>query len=205
MTAFPKPARIKVLPRHKLPHRFQRPHDDPGPGPCWFCMKPRSAKVHQPRKPIQAKRWGVSRSARGTAHGRRERDFGRMAFLSGLEECAAKAWLSSLPHSYLLLMIGVGFPGCLGRLEVAHLSLGKTAGRRRAPDAQTAPLCHQHHTDIDGKIGGQGRWYAGLGYDGQQELRRWIIDWATAKWEAIGKSERDAWRRRAAPERSEGR
>ncbi len=27
-------------------HVFEPPHDDPGPGPCWYCLKPKSHRVH---------------------------------------------------------------------------------------------------------------------------------------------------------------
>jgi hypothetical protein len=28
-------------------HKFEPPHDDPGVGPCWHCLRPEDAKVHR--------------------------------------------------------------------------------------------------------------------------------------------------------------
>ncbi len=141
---------------------------------------PKPVRSPKEPKPLRPKRWGVSRSARGTKHSRRPRDFDRMRFLSDLGSCAVSAWFVSPASGKRWVLTSDLAELCSGRIEVAHLSLGKTAGRRRAPDAQTAPICHQHHTDIDGKIGGKGPWYVALGYEGQQKLRRWLIDWADA-------------------------
>jgi hypothetical protein len=31
-------------------HTFEPPHDDPGPGPCWYCLRDRDDKVHRVTK-----------------------------------------------------------------------------------------------------------------------------------------------------------
>ena len=28
-------------------HRYEQPHDDPGPGACWLCLRPEDDEVHQ--------------------------------------------------------------------------------------------------------------------------------------------------------------
>lgn len=73
-----------------------------------------------------------------TAHARRERDFKYMDQVRRLP-CVA-TWLYS------------GADGCEGRIEANHVGgrFGKDA------DRNTIPMCHKHHEDWTGRVGGGG-------------------------------------------------
>jgi hypothetical protein len=80
---------------------------------------------------------------------------------------------------------------CTGRIEVAHL--GSRAGWRRCSDAETAPLCRQHHRDLDGRVGGKASWYVALGRAGQAELRGRLVQFADFYWQTLTPKQRDEW------------
>ena len=143
----------------------------------------------------------------GTKHGRRPREFGRMLFYSTLRgdvvEALRSLSLETGKTAYFIAAEKAG-PG-VGRVQVMHLHLGHMAGRRRAPDHQTAPGHENHHKGIDGDIGGKARWYVELGWDRQQAMHAKLIDRARAKWNALTDRERQGWDELAELQRRTGR
>jgi hypothetical protein len=89
---------------------------------------------------------------------------------------------------------------CSGPIEVAHL--GARAGWRRGKDSETAPLCRQHHRDIDGRVGGRAPWYVALGRDSQRDVREKLVAMAAAYWDYLSDSGRASWDARAAAQRA---
>jgi hypothetical protein len=153
------------------------------------CPKP-VKRVKEP-KPLRAKRWGVSKSKRGTAHGRRERQWGRMMYYKTLPCDMRTTFALVFPFEFEGSRPGV----CFGCIEVAHL--GERAGWRRCPDRQTGPLCQRHHRDIDGRIGGRAPWYVALGREGQRALRGRLVARADLRWSTLTGNQRADWEARA--------
>jgi hypothetical protein len=117
-----------------------------------------------------------------------------MAYLSTLPCDVLDAYCEEFgaPHAASALYIGA----CAGRVQVMHL--GDRKGYR-PPDNQTDSGCEQHHHDIDGDLGGCGRWFVGLGDDRRRRLEYRLIARGTAKWMALTPEERAGWDERAAP------
>jgi hypothetical protein len=138
-------------------------------------------------KPLRAKRWGVSRSKRGTKHGRREREFGRMKCARETMACAA-----------LLLAATSDIGPCIGRAEYMHL--GPRKGYR-APDCEGAKGCSQHHQDID-----QTRaWYLALTDEARADFRARAIAAQKEAWDSLTPEQRAWWDERAAIEFAKNR
>lgn len=132
--------------------------------------------------------------AKGTAHSRRPREFGKMFFLRTLPCRVREVWLS--------VVLNAGHnrdglpepPRCDSIIEVMHLgSKRKRGGWRRADDSETARGCRVHHRGIDGTVGGRGPWYVALGEDGQTELRRRLVALNDAEWLALTPESRALW------------
>lgn len=159
-------------------------------------------KVKASPKPIP-RSW-MRKSARGTKHSRREREFGRMAFYSSLW-CMLRdlARGGSIPPANVSAAMA-----CDGPIEVAHLGdrgATGTGGWRRAPDATTAPLCRHHHRGIDGKVGGKAPWYVALGREGQSELRGLLVLFSSNYWDGLTPAGRAEWDANAERQRKERR
>lgn len=187
----PKPvARSKVDPRYRAPHRFEEAHDDPAPASvCWYCYKPRDAKVHQGRAPMRRTR--MRKGARGTAHSRRPRNWGFMSF-------ARERGCELRGDAELQRILGIRHD-CEGPIQFAHLS----DKRRYDPAGDIgAGLCRDAaHQGIDGKIGGKAPWYVVLDYTGQHMARMRLANRARAAWDALTDAGRDGWEARAAAQR----
>lgn len=164
---------------------------------------PKPIKREKKRKPLARKarlapkRWGVSRSKRGTKHSRRERAWGFMAYQRSQPCDVVAAYDEEFPGVYPTFeALTIGPPSCSGGgVQFMHLPL--TVGRRRGPDMHGAPGCGGlppgHHEQIDGGLGGHARWYVALGRDGQQRLRERLRARALARWGNLTQAERDNW------------
>lgn len=145
--------------------------------------------------PLKANRWGVSRSARGTAHSRRPREWGFMAFCHD-RGCELRR---DVDTQNLLGLVHV----CKGPVQFAHLSDLK----RYDVGDKGSGLCRDAaHQGIDGMVGGKAPWYVALGKDGQKLIRDRLANRARRAWEAFTDEQRAAWediavarRRRSAP------
>jgi hypothetical protein len=148
----------------------------------------------KPRKQLRAKRWGVSKSKRGTAHSRRPREFGRMMYYSTLR-CDVATAMEEAFRTTIGCRARSTIGPCHGRVEVMHLR--DTASQHRAKDHLTAPGCVRHHHDIDGDLGGRAPWYVALGREGQRALREQLIARADLKWSTLTGAQRADWEARA--------
>lgn len=149
-------------------------------------------------KPMQ--RTWMRPSARGTKHGRRRRGWGRMAYLASRPCDVIAAFIDLLGVDVVANMVLVPGPHS-GKGEVMHLgNKADPGGRRREDDDDTAKGCKGHHVEIDGDLGGLGRWYVALGREMQHAFRKRLIDRATAAWEALTPEQRADWDARAAAE-----
>src|SRR6185437_10603841 len=141
----------------------------------------------------------IKRGKSKTAHSRRERNYGRMAFVESLP--------CGVPDAFFVVAgIGIGDLStgpCSGRVECMHL--GKRAGWRRCSDDETAPGCAKHHrlNGIDGGVGGHGKWYVALGADGQRALKDELVSQATKAWESLGEAGQRHWHELAAAQFAE--
>lgn len=150
----------------------------------------------KPRKPLPrgkpiARTW-MKRSARGTAHSRRPRELGFMAF------CHARGCELCLDPDVRKL---VDIPRCTGRLEFAHLS-----DRRRYDVGDVGAVLHQSiHRGIDGKEGGKATWYVALERSGQHLVRMRFANRARRAWDALTPEQRADWDARAAAQHRRSR
>lgn len=174
MTACPKP--VKRTPRPRKPLRQGKPLE-------------RRTPLPRPTKPI-ARTW-MKPGKRKTAHARRERHWGFMAFTRSQPCDVRQSYVKEFRFS-----IYRDLAPCLGAVQFMHLPL--TVGRRRGPDMHGAAGCEVHHHDIDGDVGGKGPWYVALGYEGQQRLRERLRSRSLARWEALTPEARAEWDRMAA-------
>lgn len=160
---------------------------------------PRPPKPPKRKNRLRAKSRGVSRGPSKTAHARRTREWGRMAFVRTLPCAVSMAYCIVAGNRP-----GAPLPGpCSGHIECMHL--GDRAGWRRCPDAETAPGCRAHHRDIDGQVGGRGKWYVALGREGQRAFRDELASMASDAWESLGVAGRAHWDELAAASRAEQR
>jgi hypothetical protein len=135
----------------------------------------------KPRKPLRRSR--MKSSSRGTKHSRRQREWGRMAWLHSLGVCAPKRLFPALVRT-----------ACEGPFQVMHL--GPRVGYR-APDPQTALGCRRHHEDID-----QARdWFLTLVSTERAYAERVMYESATAAWMELTPEVRAEWDARAAQAR----
>jgi hypothetical protein len=151
-------------------------------------MFPKPVKRVKDRKPLKRSRMKASK--RGTAHSRRPREWGRLAYYKTLPCDMFASCVAQFPDALVMF-----WGACLGRTEVAHL--GDRAGWRRCPDSETAPLCRHHHQDIDGRIGGRAPWYVALGREGQRALRERLVARADLRWSTLTTNQRQDWNARA--------
>lgn len=152
----------------------------------------------KPVKREKPKRWGVRRRVAGprpsdalpfpkprreekTAHRRRSREWGFMAF------CHARGCEMRLDTDTQRLL-GITHI-CRGRLEFSHLSDLK---RYDVGDIGAA-LCWTIHRGIDGKEGGKAKWYVALSREGQRTIRMRLANRARAAWDALTDAEREHW------------
>lgn len=165
----------------------------------------------KPRQPLRRKRPGVRRRVAGprpsdalahpkprreakTAHGRRQRETGRMLFYKSMPCMLADGMAMLRTVSTSQARVWVDF--CDGSTEAAHL--GPRKGYR-APDNQTAPLCRRHHREpgIDGNVGGRAKWYVALSPEDRLRLRQILWTQADLLWLALPVRVREEWNRRA--------
>jgi hypothetical protein len=136
----PKPR--KGLRREPLCHcgHSREIHDCTKRGLCAHCIWPSCPKF-RPKYPRKRKPRRLSRlKARGnTSHARRPRDFDYMGEVAKLP-CVVRE------------MAPYDAPACGGRIEVNHV--GGRYGKNT--DRNTIPMCHEHHKDWTGRIGGGG-------------------------------------------------
>lgn len=155
--------------------------------------QPKPQRDERARKPLRRKTW--MRYRRTTKHARRERQFGKMAFLA-TRPCDV------VPAFWEVVLALPEYEGqapgpCRGRVEVMHLR--EHAQQHRASEDRVAPGCgHQHHKDIDGKVGGRGPWWVALGRELQAKLKDALSARATAAWMALSPEERAGWDAKAA-------
>lgn len=175
MSAWPKPVKRekkrKPLRRGKSlgPATFEEAREK-------MRERARRRRLHPPRK---------------TKHARREREWGRMAY--------AHTWPCDVHEAFveefglLFSSLALIHPGpCSGRRQYMHLHLEDDGGVR-PPDHQGAIGCEGHHKDIDGKVGGKGRWYVTLFADGQLRLKRRLVTRQRARWDALTPEQRAYW------------
>lgn len=104
---------------------------------------PKPVRPKKARKPLARK---TRLRAKGrTSHARRPRDFDYMGEVAKLP-CVVEV---------LSPLIRFSFP-CGGRIEVNHV--GGRYGKNT--DHNTVPMCHEHHQDWTGRVGGGG-YFAG--------------------------------------------
>ncbi len=157
---------------------------------------PKPVKRTKTPKPLRAKRWGLSKSKRGTAHSRRKREWGRMAY--------AHTWPCDVVLSYVkefgVLVLANPTPGlCDGPREYMHLHLVDDGGVR-PPDHQGAIGCRKHHGDIDGRTGRESRrWYTELDDEDRLRLRQRLVARQRARWDEVPWAEQVAWDARRGP------
>ena len=150
---------------------------------------PRAPKPLKRKAQLRAKRWGVSRSDRGTAHSRRARERGYMSW------CRNRGCELALDHETQAIL-GIEHLNCPGPVEFAHLH-----DRRRYAEGDVgAGLCRGVHRSIDGRIGGKATWYASLGKYGQHLIRMHLANRARRAWDALPEWERARWDRAVAQE-----
>lgn len=138
------------------------------------------------KTPLRAKRWGVQRKARGTAHSRRPRELGFMAYAKFWRGCELRR------DAEAQRMLGIVHLVCDGSVEFAHLHDRK----RYAKGDVGAGLCKRGaHTGIDGRVGGKMPEYVALGRDGQKALRDRLSNGARAGWNALPPETRAWWDR----------
>jgi hypothetical protein len=200
VTAFPKPVKRPKKPRQPLRRTRMRP------GARRSAVKKAAQNIPQLFPKPEPKR--------GTKHSRREREWGRMAWLHSSKLCFvwgffATAWEKNDPESEIIRAVERGgtftaheamsiFSRCEGELQVMHL--GPRKGYR-APDNQTALGCRRHHEDID-----QARsWFRCLTIAQRAAFELYLYRKATAAWLALPPEERAAWDARAAAERLSSR
>jgi hypothetical protein len=147
-------------------------------------IRPQPKPVRAPKKPRNPlRRSRMKPSSRGTKHSRRQREWGRMAWLHSLGVCAPKR-----------LFWGIVETPCDGPFQVMHI--GPRMGYR-APDSQTALGCRRHHEDIDQARG----WYRALPRAEREILEGTLYQYATEAWLALPAEVRAEWDARAAAQR----
>jgi len=176
-------------------------------------------RAKKPRKPLRARRWGISRrkqpsqakqairqtgldpssypapafakpiSPKGTKHRRRVREWGFMHFCHH-RGCELRG------DAELQRLLGIRHD-CEGRIEFAHLH----DRRRHAPGDIGAGLDRAAHLGIDGKEGGKATWYVALDYTGQHMVRMRLANRARGSWDALTPEQRAEWDRRAEEQR----
>lgn len=168
---------------------------------------PRAPKA---RRPLRAKHWGTRpvrklrknptaglafpkpEPKRGTAHARRPREMGFMAF------CHARGCELCLDPDMRKV---VEIPRCSGRLEFAHLS-----DKKRYDVGDVGACLHWSvHKGVDGKTGGKGPWYVALGRSGQHLFRMRLANRARSAWDALTPEQRADWDARAAAQHRRSR
>lgn len=137
---------------------------------------------------------------KGTSHARRKRETGFMCFQREFGCDVRAAFAEEFPE---LAAAGLGPGFCPSGAWVEFMHLPLTVGRRRGPDKHGAGGCalgteEGHHREIDGRIGGKGRWYVALVYEGQQRLRERLRSRSLARWEALSPEQQAEWDCRAA-------
>jgi hypothetical protein len=130
-------------------------------------------------------------SARGTAHSRRPREWGFMAF------CHARGCELFLDLDTQKILGVRHMCPRYDPLEFAHLS----ALKRYDVGDVGACLCRTVHRGIDGKEGGKAVWYVALGREGQHTIRMRLANRARAAWDALSPAQRQEWEDRAAEQR----
>lgn len=173
--------------------KFTRPDPKPAPRP----KRPRRGLQPQTyQEALERRRRGKRAGAgRGTSHSRREREWGRMAFAHTWPCDVAGAYDEEFRGVYPTFeALALGPQPCGGRRQYMHLHLEEGSGKR-APDHQGAIGCEDHHKDIDGKVGGKGRWYVALGGEGQLRLRRRLVERQCARWDELTQTGRAIWDR----------
>jgi hypothetical protein len=156
------------------------------------CPKPVKREKKKPRG-LRAKHWGVRRKARGTAHSRRPREWGRMAWLHHWRACFVRAffqerWSPYDPEASMAIAIQERLTGlvppCGGPFQCAHLF-----GRYNNGDDKTILACRDHHMDIDQTR----RWFLVLTKPERLWLKTFLAARATAAWESLPVEERARW------------
>lgn len=164
----------------------------PAAATCGPAFPKPTRRPKAPRKPLRRTR--MAQGASKTAHARRERAWGFMAYRRAMG-CDLRA--AMLEEFGVLAVEGHEVPECEGRVQFAHLAL--TAGRRRGSDMHGTGLCSGwnglggHHYGIDGKAGGKDSYYVALGREGQERLRERLRARALAGWNALTPEERQRW------------
>lgn len=130
-----------------------------------------------------------------SAHARRPREWGRMAWLHSLRFCFVRAffqqqWLVEDPDPDQAMagvvqfrLIGLVSP-CGGEFQCAHLF-----GRYNNGDRFTVLACRDHHMDVDQTR----RWFLVLTKPERRWLKTFLAARATLAWEALPTEERARW------------
>lgn len=190
---FPKPVKKPKAPRRPIQRRRAKRN-----------RRPTTASFAFPRPETPA-----GGKERRSAHSRRTRAWGKMAFLR-TRGCDVRGALISLAQEAPVgeemdrwVTALEALPPCRGGTQVMHLGWkADPGGRRQAHDADTAGGCELHHAEMGTKLGGLGTWYVGLGREGQRILRRRLQDRGQAAWDALAPEERAEWDRRAEADRA---
>jgi hypothetical protein len=158
---------------------------------------PKPTRAPKPRHGLT--RSPMRRGKSKTKHGRRVREWGRMAYMKTQPCDVRAAFIATFGdemRARFMVVSGSMFPGpCHGVTEVMHLR--EQASQHRADDSRTAPGCRKHHLQIDGDLGGCGPWYVALGREGQKALRERLVQRATLRWLTLTGNERADWDARA--------
>lgn len=138
----------------------------------------------------------------GTFHARRKRETGFMTFQRAFGCDVRAAFAEEFPDLWEFRVAGLVPGPCPPGAHIEFMHLPLMVGRRRGPDKHGAPGCALgpdagHHKEIDGRVGGKGRWYVALGYEGQQRFRERLRSRALARWDALTPEERAEWDTRA--------
>ena len=95
--------------------------------------------TRSPKEPKRLRRYSRLKAKGKTSHARRPRDFDYMGKVAKLP-CVV-TWLAKTTAT-----------PCIGRIEVNHI--GGRYGKDT--DRNTVPMCHEHHLDWTGRVGGGG-------------------------------------------------
>ncbi|MES2339262.1 MAG: hypothetical protein V4537_14305 [Pseudomonadota bacterium] len=158
--------------------------------------KPVKREKKKPRG-LRRRRWGVHRKAGGTAHSRRPRELGRMAWLHSLRTCFV-SWFMTTPVQYMIFAhdierlmllairasIAPRLTPCGGWFECAHLF-----GRYGDGDNFTVLLCRDHHHDVDRYR----TWFRSLPREHRVALKLYLAARATAGWLKLSVEDRARW------------
>lgn len=173
---FPKPVKRVKVPKPLRRGRRRRPRAEQPP-----------QKFSKPVRPEKM-----------TAHGRRERGMGKMAFLSTMRCLVMEAFWDTFTNEDVAAAGSPCIPPpCRSRwIQVMHLRA--EASQHRPTEQRVAPGCVDHHQDIDGRTGGRGTWYVALGRINQRRLRDTLSELGEAYWMQLTAEERADWDARAA-------